>query len=217
MEAYHLIKDRVFEDTPLYDPVLLQAIGMDVEFTSIWKAIGWDEADLVWEQGSRLLTIQFLCSLKEVDNGIAFRLFEVEHFCTWKDLAQHIGFQRRCLIDLDHALRGFNRHKFWNEILGQTVDGKFQPRNMDIQHPTLWLMHHWIAMTLFSWQDIRVVHNTKMQIVYAMIKKIKIAPVKEMFKHRLELLKTFSTSISCTTLVTRIATGVGTLEDQDVA
>ena len=57
MEAYHLIKDRVFEDTPLYDPVLLQAIGMDVEFTSIWKAIGWEEVDPVWEQGSRLLTI----------------------------------------------------------------------------------------------------------------------------------------------------------------
>ena len=40
------------------------------------------EVDLVWEQGSHLLTIQFLCSLKEVDNGITFRLFEEEHFCT---------------------------------------------------------------------------------------------------------------------------------------
>jgi len=30
MEAYHLIKDRVFKDMPLYDPALLQAIGMDV-------------------------------------------------------------------------------------------------------------------------------------------------------------------------------------------
>ena len=65
-----------------------------------------EQIDPVWEQGSRLLTIQFLCSLKEVDNGITFLLFDVEHFCTWKDLAQHIGFQRRCLNDLDHALRG---------------------------------------------------------------------------------------------------------------
>ena len=121
----------------MYDPALLQAIGMDVEFTSIWKAIGWEEVDPVWERGSRLLTIQFLCSLKEVDNGITFCLFEEEYFCTWKDLAQHIGFQRRCLIDLDHALRGFNRHKFWNEILGQVIVVKFQPRNMDIQHPLL--------------------------------------------------------------------------------
>ena len=35
MEAYHLIKDREFEPTPLYDLVLLQAIGIDIEFTSI--------------------------------------------------------------------------------------------------------------------------------------------------------------------------------------
>ena len=49
-----------------------------------------------------------------------------------------------------------------------------------------------------------------------MIKKIKIAPVKEIFKYWLELLKLFSTSISCTSLVTRIATGVGVMEDRDV-
>ena len=143
-------------------------------------------------------------------------MFEEEHFCTWKDLAKHIGFQRRCLIDLDHALIGFNRHKFWNEILGQVVVGKFQPRNMGIQHPTLRLMHRWIAMTLFSRQDIRVVCNDEMKILYAMIKKIKIAPVKEIFKHWLELLKTFSTSISCTSLVTCIGTGVSAIEDRDI-
>ena len=94
--------------------------------------------------------------------------------------------------------------------------GKFQPRNMDIQHPTLRLMHRWIAMTLFSRRDIQVVHNAKIKILYAMIKKIKITPVKEMFKHWLELLKTFSTSILCTSLITRIATGVGVMEDRDV-
>ena len=49
-----------------------------------------------------------------------------------------------------------------------------------------------------------------------MIKKIKIAPVKEIFKHWLELLKTFSTSISCTSLVTRIATGVGAMKNHEV-
>ena len=51
-----------------------------------------------------------------------------------------------------------------------------------------------------------------MKILYAMIKKIKIAPVKEIFKHWLELLKTFSTSISCTSLFTSIATSVGVMK-----
>ena len=55
-----------------------------------------------------------------------------------------------------------------------------------------------------------------MKILYAMIKKIKINPVKEIFNHWLEFLKTFSTSISCTSLVTRIATGVGAMENQEV-
>jgi len=72
---------------------------------------------------------------------------------------------------------------------------------MNNQHPTLRLVHRWIAMTLFSRQDMRCVHNTKMQILYAMIKKIKIAPNKEIIKHWLGLLKLFSTSISCTSLI----------------
>ena len=54
---------------------------------------------------------------------------------------------------------------------------------MNIQHPTLKFMHRWIAITLFSIQDTQVVRNVEMQILYAMIKKIKIAPVKEIFKH----------------------------------
>ena len=49
-----------------------------------------------------------------------------------------------------------------------------------------------------------------------MIKKIKIAPIKEIFKQWKEFLKTFSTSISCTSLVTRIATGVGAIKNQEV-
>ena len=45
--------------------------------------------------------------------------------------------------------------------------------------------------------------------------KRQIALVKEMFKHWLETFKA-STSISCTSLVTRIATNIGALDGQDV-
>ena len=54
-----------------------------------------------------------------------------------------------------------------------------------------------------------------MQLLYAMLKKIKITPVKEIFKCWLETF-TASTSISCTSLVTRIATSIGALDGQDV-
>ena len=54
-----------------------------------------------------------------------------------------------------------------------------------------------------------------MQILYAMLKNIKIAPVKEFFKHWLEKFKA-STSISCTSLVTHIAVDIGAFDGQDV-
>ena len=55
-----------------------------------------------------------------------------------------------------------------------------------------------------------------MKILYALIKKIKIVAVKEIFNHWLEFLKIFSTSISCTSLITRIATSVSAMENQEV-
>ena len=86
---------------------------------------------------------------------------------------------------------------------------------MNIHHPTLRFIHQWIAMTLFARQDIRFVYHVELQILYAMLKKTKIAPVKEMFKHWLETFKA-STSISCTSLVTRIAASIGALDGKDV-
>jgi len=76
-------------------------------------------------------------------------------------------------------------------------------------------MHRWIAMTLFARQDIRFVYHAEMQLLYAMLKKIKVTHVKEIFKHWLELFKA-STSISCASLVTRIATSIGALDGQYV-
>ena len=40
LQAYALIKDREFIHTPVYDPDLLEKIGMDAKFLTIWKAIG---------------------------------------------------------------------------------------------------------------------------------------------------------------------------------
>uniref|UniRef100_K4A2E9 Uncharacterized protein n=1 Tax=Setaria italica TaxID=4555 RepID=K4A2E9_SETIT len=42
-QAYAILKDRTFGHTNAYDPELLEKIGMDIEFTSIWSAIGWDD------------------------------------------------------------------------------------------------------------------------------------------------------------------------------
>ena len=66
-QAYAMIKNRSFGHTKAFDPDLLKKIGMGVDFARVWHAVGWDGFVPVEENGSRLLTIQFLCTLREVD------------------------------------------------------------------------------------------------------------------------------------------------------
>ena len=56
-QAYNLMKNCEFIHMPAYDLNLLEKIGMDVEFSTIWNAVGWEDVAPVWEEGSRLLTI----------------------------------------------------------------------------------------------------------------------------------------------------------------
>ena len=68
-QAYAMIKNRSFGHTRAFEPDLLEITGMDV------VPVGWDHFVPVEENGSRLLTIHFLCTLREVDDGVSFRLF----------------------------------------------------------------------------------------------------------------------------------------------
>lgn len=136
IQAYNHVKDRIFLHTPLYNPELLQKTGMESEFEIVWKAVGWETIDPMDEEGSRLLTIQFLCSLQEDQDGIIFRLFEQQYFVTWKDLSLHLGFNRKCATEIDHAMPHYNRNQFWEEISGRVEFGTFKPHNSQIQHPT---------------------------------------------------------------------------------
>ena len=67
-----MLKDRTFGHTRAFDVDLLENIGMDAEFASVWKAVGWSTFAEIFEMGSRDLTIQFLCTLVEMDNGVSF-------------------------------------------------------------------------------------------------------------------------------------------------
>jgi len=55
--VYSLIKNREFIHTLAYHPDLLKKIGMDTEFATIWKGIGWENFAPVEVQGSCLLMI----------------------------------------------------------------------------------------------------------------------------------------------------------------
>jgi hypothetical protein len=56
-----------------------------------------------------------------------------------------------------------------------------------------------------------------MKVLYAIIRKIKIAPIKEMFNHWLDVIKIFTTTlVTCTSIVTRIANSVDALQNQQI-
>ena len=78
-QSYAMIKNRSFDHTRAFDPELLEKTDMEFDFARVWHAVGWDDFVPVEENGSRLLTIQFLCTLREVDDGVSFRLFGIEH------------------------------------------------------------------------------------------------------------------------------------------
>ena len=71
-QGYAILKNRTFVHTRAFDPELLIKTGMYEDFTNVWHAIGWGNFVPIEEYGSWLLTIQFLCTLREVENGVYF-------------------------------------------------------------------------------------------------------------------------------------------------
>ena len=71
-QAYAMLKHQCFGHTKAFNPDLLEKTCMNLEFARVWHAIGWDGFVPVEENGSRLLTIQFLCTRREVDDGVCF-------------------------------------------------------------------------------------------------------------------------------------------------
>ena len=69
-QAYAMLKHRDFGHTKAFDLDLLEKTGMDVDFACVWHAVGWDDFVPVEENGSHLLTIQFLCTHRVVDDGL---------------------------------------------------------------------------------------------------------------------------------------------------
>nr|AAX96878.1 hypothetical protein [Oryza sativa Japonica Group] len=166
-QAYYMLSDREYAHTREYSPELLKKIGMDVEFCSIWKAVGWQRFAVVDEPGSRLLTLQFLCTLKEIEDGISFRFFRKKFTLTWKGLSTLLGFHDSCKIDTQKGISGFEKNRFWEDISGAPICKK--PRTNNIHNPTLRLMHKWIAMILFPRSDLRPIMGDELIIMFAMV------------------------------------------------
>jgi hypothetical protein len=79
--------------------------------------------------------------------------------------------------------------------------GRGKPQCNDIQNTTLHLMHKWLALTCFPTDDVWPVRIDELRIIFAMVNKIKISPVKSMIKQWLENF-TMVGAVECTSLIT---------------
>ena len=73
-------------------------------------------------------------------------------------------------------------------------------------------MHRWIATTIFPRADPRPINNTELQLMYAMVKKIRVSPIRSMVDHWKSLPNRVG-SIAMTSLVTRLATRLGYIDN----
>ncbi len=115
-DIYQQLKGRYFIHTPTLDPLLLLETGMGTEFDLIFRMLEWTNFWDITELGSRLLTIEFLCTLQICEGGIVFRMFKQDIMLSWRELSDHLGFSPRCLLDIDTGLPNFDRNQFWREI-----------------------------------------------------------------------------------------------------
>jgi len=138
-EVYQQLKNKDFIHTPTLDPILLQETGMDTEFDLIFLMVGWINFWNIIELGSRLLTLEFICTLQYYEGGIAFWMFKQNIMLSWRELSNHLGFSSRCYLDIDSDLPNFERHQFWREISRDEFYS--QARTNDMEHPTLRMFH----------------------------------------------------------------------------
>ena len=77
---------------------------MDIEFDFIFRTVGWESIWNINEQGSKLLTSEFLCTLQLTDTKVKFRLFGKEFSIRWKEFSLLLGISSQCVVDVDSDL-----------------------------------------------------------------------------------------------------------------
>ena len=77
-------------------------------------------------------------------------------------------------------------------------------------------MHKWLGFSLFPRNDFRTIRNDELKLLYALIKRRKVSPVKFMMKQCKEIPK-LKGDVGCTSLVTHIAKNLGLLNNASVA
>ena len=140
-------------------------------------------------------------------------MFNDDYNLTWNNLSVALGFAPTCNIYLENATNEFDKLEFWHDNIERKECSK--PRTNHIHNPTLHFMHHWIGITLFACDDVRIVKNDDLRVMYAMVHKIHISPMKAMVAHWSSVLARKG-SIEFTALISRIANSMRMLINKPV-
>ena len=86
---------------------------MVVEFDFIFQVVGWQNFWSITKQGSRALTMEFLCTLNITDTGVVYRFFLGRSILLLgKDFSLLLGFDAQFVVDVDFATQDFDKGKF---------------------------------------------------------------------------------------------------------
>ena len=151
-----------------------------------------------------------MSTVKATSDSIYFRLRGHEFNLDWEQFSSYLGFIN-CTTNVDYATRNFNKLEFWHEITGENIVGASKPRTSHICNPTLRFLHKWIGITLFPRDDIRTVREINSRILYAMVHKIRISPVKAMVQHWISAPSRIG-SFDFTSIITKFCTYVNILD-----
>ncbi|KAG0514367.1 hypothetical protein BDA96_10G185200 [Sorghum bicolor] len=152
--------------------------------------------------------------MQDIETGLLLTVEEMEklNHLRHREFKHTKVIDPKFLKDTEVATRGFNRQEFWHEITGENLIGKTYPHTSHICHPTLRFMHKWIGITLFPRDDIRIVREIDNRILYAMVNRIRIAPVKAMVHHWITIARK-NDPIEFTSIITKLCDYILILDD----
>lgn len=130
---------------------------MDSEFDLVFKNVGWENAWEINEQGSKLLTIEFLSTLELDSDEIKFRMFNKSFTITWKNLSVMLGFSNQCVLDVLDAIPDFDTDNFWESITARKPGNKLTTD--EVHHPTIRFLFKWLALIFFPREELNTIRH----------------------------------------------------------
>ena len=182
------------------------------QFEQAFGYIGWGKFWDIDEECSVLLTKEFLMTLRveELTSGttIHFHLFDTDYVVSERQMSNLLGFSSCC--SLTDEPTGFDARDFWEEIYGEGVSGKYSITK--IHNPTLRFLGRGVSLVVFPCAEAHCTTAEDLKCLYAMVMKIHFAPVLDIVKHWVGMVKN-NTPITITAFVMGIATNLGVLEN----